>query len=361
MKIITVVGARPQFVKAASVSRAIGEYNDQCDDGSRLIHELIVHTGQHYAHEMSQVFFDELEIPHPHYHLNVGSGSHGKMTGMMLEKIEAVLMEERPDFVLVYGDTNSTLAGALAASKLHLPIAHVEAGLRSFNRRMPEEINRLVADHLSTLLFCPTPSAMDNLRREGIEEGAHQVGDVMYDAVQHYRRNIEPPACQRPFALASLHRAENTDELSRLESIVKGLGQSPIPVVLPLHPRTQKVIQKEGITLSRQVTAMAPVSYLRMLAYLDGCSFVITDSGGLQKEAFFFGKKCITVRDETEWVELVEAGSNKVVGANQLAIREAYSWAMQPLSEIPSLYGDGHASHRIVDCLINHNGGHANH
>jgi UDP-GlcNAc3NAcA epimerase len=346
MKIVTIVGARPQFIKAASVSRAIQKSNQE-DSGSQ-IQEIIVHTGQHYDHNMSQVFFDELEIREPDYYLGVGSGNHGEITGTMLAKIEEVLLEEKPDSVLVYGDTNSTLAGALAAAKLHIPVAHVEAGLRSFNKQMPEEINRVLTDHLSTLFFCPTETAVKNLENEGIIDGVSNVGDVMYDAALYYQKNATKPNQELDFALATLHRAENTDNLERLCRIFSGLGESPVPVILPLHPRTKKVINQANISLNDNVHIVEPLPYLSMLGHLEACKFVITDSGGLQKEAFFFGKRCITVRDETEWVELVDCGANRIVGAKREAIVNAFNWAMSSGGKFPRLYGNGNASLLII-------------
>ena len=350
MKIVTIVGARPQFIKAATVSRAIQAHDRT--DRTRLIQEIIVHTGQHYDHNMSRVFFDELQIPKPRYNLGIGSGNHGEMTAAMLAGIERVLLDERPDIVLVYGDTNSTLAGALAAVKLHLPVAHVEAGLRSFNRRMPEEINRLVTDHISDFLFCPTQTAIINLAAEGIDKGVYQVGDVMYDAVLYYRQKAEKPKIKSDFALATLHRAENTDDHSRLRQIISAMNASPVPVVLPLHPRTRKVLARLNLNPGSQITIMNPLSYFSMLGHLDQCRFVMTDSGGLQKEAYFFKKKCITLRDETEWVELVQSGANRTVGAENEKIVQAYTWAMQPLGTLEELYGNGNAAQNILNRLI---------
>ena len=351
MKIVAIIGARPQFIKAASVSRAIQHYNKEHHGPD--ITEVIVHTGQHYDHNMSQVFFEELEIRQPQYNLGVGSGPHGKMTGAMLERIEGVLLEERPEWVLVYGDTNSTLAGALAAVKLHIPLAHVEAGLRSFNRQMPEEHNRVLTDPCSDLLFCPTDPAVENLKKEGITEGVFKVGDVMYDAMLYYRKKAVRIGRKGSYALASLHRAENTDDPRRLRSILSAMSDSPVPVILPIHPRTRKLLERESISVNSRIEILEPFSYFVMLGHLDGCAFVITDSGGLQKEAYFFGKRCITVRDETEWTELVEYGANRVVGAEESAIRTAFSWAMEPLLNVPELYGKGDAGKHIIQLLIN--------
>ena len=355
LTIVTIVGARPQFVKAATVSRAVAAWNARRAD--RPVRELIVHTGQHYDENMSRVFFDELEIPRPLANLEVGSGSHGRQTGQMLERIEQVIIDQSPAVVLVYGDTNSTLAGALAAVKLHVPVAHVEAGLRSFNRRMPEEINRVVADHVSDLLFCPTDVAVANLRTEGVTRGVHQVGDVMYDSVLFNRElargksdvlarlGLEP----RGYCLATIHRAENTDDPARLASILAALRQIDTPIVLPLHPRTRHTL---GEGLSRQmgrVRVTDPVPYLDMLTLEDGASVILTDSGGVQKEAFFFGVPCVTLRDETEWVELADAGWNQVVGADTERILAAVASASPGRGA--ALYGDGHAADRIVELL----------
>jgi len=348
--IVTVVGARPQFVKAAVVSRAIAEYNQATLTWH--IEEQIIHTGQHYDHLMSQAFFDEMDIPCPVANLGVGSGLHGKTTGVMLAGLEQEILTRQPDWVLVYGDTNSTLAGALAAVKLHVPVAHVEAGLRSFNKQMPEEINRILTDHVSTYLFCPSEHARAQLAREGITRGVHVVGDVMYDAVCYYRHRAIWPDHEGVYALASLHRAENTDDPQRLQRILAALGEAPVPVILPLHPRTHHIMEHERLRAHAQTKIVAPLSYFAMLGYLACCAFVITDSGGLQKEAYFFGKKCITVRDQTEWTELVERGANRVVGTDVSSICAAYTWAMQPLENPQALYGKGDAGKRIVELLI---------
>lgn len=346
--VLTVVGARPQFVKAAVVSRAIQSLNDT--GSMRRIDEEIIHTGQHYDHGMSQVFFDEMNIPAPVINLAVGSGRHGETTGAMLAGIERILEERRPHCLLVYGDTNSTLAGALAAAKANVPVIHVEAGLRSFNRRMPEEINRVVTDHLSTLLLCSSARAREHLAREGITEGVHVVGDVMCDAVHHYLRSARGPTLSEPFALCTLHRAENTDDPARLKAIIDALNYSPLPLFLPLHPRTRALLDKSGICLPPRVVVAEPLPYFDMLGYLQHCRFVITDSGGLQKEAYFLGKRCITIRDETEWMELVESGVNRVVGADQNAIREAFQWALEDF-QVEPIYGSGDAGLRIAKLM----------
>lgn len=350
MKIVTVVGARPQFIKAAAVSRAI------LDQGGA---EVIVHTGQHYDANMSDVFFNELRIPRPNYHLGIGGGSHGQMTGRQLEKIEEVLLNERPDWVLVYGDTNSTLAGALAAVKLHIPVAHVEAGLRSFNRRMPEEINRVLTDHASDLLFVPTETGVRNLMAEGIIGGkVSLVGDVMYDAALFYRDMARKPEWfdglgveEGGFVLCTIHRAENTNDVSRLRGIFKGLKDSLTPIILPLHPRTQLMIQQAGIEPATNILVVPPVGYLEMAWLEMHCRSIATDSGGVQKEAYFHGKPCITLRDETEWVELVECGANILVGADAVLIAEKIN-RFDTIPAAKRIYGDGDCSNKIVSALI---------
>ncbi|MGB9889820.1 MAG: non-hydrolyzing UDP-N-acetylglucosamine 2-epimerase [Anaerolineae bacterium] len=351
MRIASVVGARPQFIKAAPVSRALQAAG---------YGEILVHTGQHYNYEMSQVFFDELGLKAPDYHLGVGSGTHGYQTGEMLKRVEEVLLKEKPDLVMVYGDTNTTLAGALAAAKLHIPVAHVEAGLRSFNRRMPEEINRVLTDHVSDLLFCPTQTAVENLRREGITEGVHRVGDVMYDAALLYLDLAERKSrilerldlAPRSYALATVHRAENTDDLERLRAIFEGLGRigrEGLPVILPLHPRTRKQVEAMGFH-SDSVQLMEPVSYLDMLVLEKNARVILTDSGGVQKEAFFFRVPCVTLREETEWVETVEAGWNVLVGCDPERIVRA---ALEARPGVESVwpYGDGRAAERIVNLV----------
>jgi UDP-GlcNAc3NAcA epimerase len=347
-KIVTVVGARPQFVKAAVVSRAISKANQE--NGAALVEEII-HTGQHYDNGMSQVFFDQMDIPDPAANLHVGSGLHGETTGKMLHGIEQELLARSPDLVLLYGDTNSTLAGALAAIKQHLPVAHVEAGLRSYNRAMPEEINRIVTDTLSTHLFCPSSSAEQFLQREGITKGVHVVGDVMVDALLYYRSKAIAPTIDGPFALATLHRAENTDDPARLTGILEAFAQSPIPIVLPLHPRTEKALKTTGLSLPDTVVTQDPASYFAMIGLLERCSFVLTDSGGLQKEAYVLNKRCVTLREDTEWNELVEADCNRLVGANTAMIVEALEWADTPLTVSTPFYGDGESAARIVEIL----------
>jgi len=363
VKIITIVGARPQFIKAAAVSRAIREHNKA--HGSDKIHEVIVHTGQHYDENMSQVFFDELDIPKPDYNLEIGGGSHGAMTGQMLGKIEQVLLSECPDWVLIYGDTNSTLAGAIAASKLHIPVAHVEAGLRSFNMRMPEEINRILSDRVSTKLFCPTDTAVRNLNNEGVVDGVHQVGDVMYDASLFYRdmakekssiiRNLSLKP--KEYVLVTCHRAENTDDHARMASIVQGLAAiaEQARVIFPLHPRTGKVLKEQGLLEQLgKVEILNPVSFLDMVQLEESATVIVTDSGGVQKEAYFFGVPCITMRDETEWVETVAAKANVLVGASCskkiVSAWEKVSYVSENFSE--NLYGHGNTSSLIVEQLL---------
>ena len=364
MKIVSIVGARPQFIKAAPVSRAIRDHNDKAKN-PRII-EVLVHTGQHYDHGMSQIFFDELDISEPDLNLGVGSGSHGWQTGQMLVRIEEVLLEEKPDYVLIYGDTNSTLAGALAAVKLHLPVAHVEAGLRSFNREMPEEHNRVVADHCSDLLFCPTQTAVANLAREGVTNGVHLVGDTMYDAVLQFSSiarkrstiledlNLEPET----YLLTTIHRPYNTDIAENLRSIFQAFAEMGEVIVFPVHPRTSKKIAALESEFPQElvpenVKIIEPVGYLDMLVLEENARLILTDSGGMQKEAYFFGVPCITLRPETEWVETVEAGWNVVAGADISAIVEGYQKAINsPLTNHPKLYGDGRASEKIVSKLI---------
>jgi UDP-GlcNAc3NAcA epimerase len=359
LKIVTVVGARPQFIKASALSRAIrNEYAGQIED-------VLVHTGQHYDDNMSKVFFEELDIPHPKYNLEISGGHHGAMTGRMLEGIENVLLQEKPDWLLVYGDTNSTLAGALAAAKLHIPVVHVEAGLRSFNMRMPEEVNRILSDRVSSLLFCPTETAVNNLLAEGVSSGVHNVGDVMYDVALFYRDlarqkstvlqtlGLTPGA----FALATCHRAENTDDPQRLSSILSALAEiaTQLPVVLPLHPRTRKLIGDYGLaSLLDQLIVTDPLSFLDMVALEQASRIILTDSGGVQKEAFFFGIPCITMRHETEWVETVDLGWNQLVGASTPSILSAANGIMQNLPKSISAkpYGTGNAASDILALIV---------
>jgi UDP-GlcNAc3NAcA epimerase len=362
MKLVSIVGARPQFIKAATVSRAIDARNNALP--SRLqIDEVVLHTGQHHDSNMSEVFFDELDLSAPKYNLGISGGSHGDMTGRMLAQIERVLLFERPDWVIVYGDTNSTLAGALAAAKIHVPIAHVEAGLRSFNNRMPEEINRILTDRVSTLLFCPTETAVKNLAAEGMLSGVRKVGDVMFDASLYYREraNARGGILRRlklrggDYVLATCHRAENTDDVVRLSSIFRGLRRiaADTRVVIPLHPRARKLADVHGLSHHLlQCDVIEPVSYLDMVQLEQGALAVITDSGGVQKEAFFFGVPCLTVRDETEWVETVESGWNILCGANTDRIVAAWLGLRgQSRPEQGTPYGDGHAAEEILKDL----------
>lgn len=360
MKIATVIGARPQFIKASAVSRALVE--------NAVTTEVLIHTGQHYDNNMSAVFFQELEIPAPQYNLGVGSGPHGEQTGRQLAAIEKVLIQEKPDWVLVYGDTNSTLAGALAAAKLHIPVAHVEAGLRSFNKSMPEEINRILTDQCSDLLFTPTTAAIGNLAREGIApQRVHEVGDVMYDVALHYgekagaRSRILADLQLIPgeFILATIHRAANTDDPERLRIIIEALltCSETMPVVFPVHPRTRHKLESIS-TFNTQLSAcprlrlLDPVGYLDMVTLEKHAAVIATDSGGVQKEAFFYGVPCVTLREETEWVELVDAGWNrlcppksaKTVAETIIGSIGTHGHAIQP-------YGRGDSAQRIVQVL----------
>jgi UDP-GlcNAc3NAcA epimerase len=361
LKIITVIGARPQFVKAATVSRAIKEHNKL--NKQDTIQEIIVHTGQHYDANMSDVFFEEMDIPKPTYTLGVGGGTHGAMTGRQLEKVEEVLLVEKPDYVLVYGDTNSTLAGALAAVKLHIPVLHVEAGLRSFNMRMPEEINRILTDQISSILFCPTDTAIKNLNNEGFSDKnilVHNVGDVMHDAAMYYApKSVKPNdlgEVSKKFALVTIHRAENTDDLTRLTEIVEALNElvKTMDVVCPMHPRTKQTLEDSGLVLDAKV--LAPVSYFEMLWLLKHCKIVLTDSGGLQKEAYFFKKPCVTLRDQTEWVELITAGVNRLTPIKCEKILAAASLCEITDNSVfnqEALYGDGNSAVNIVKIIAN--------
>lgn len=346
-----VVGARPQFVKLAAVLRAAEARNRSLPSSAVRPSLQTIHTGQHYDHGMSQVFFDEMEIPTPDLNLGVGSGHHGAMTAKMLKGLEREMLERRPAIVVTFGDTNSTMAAALTAAKLRIPTAHVEAGLRSFNRAMPEEINRVVTDHVSDLLFCPSKTSARQLRREGIEDGVHVVGDVMYDAFLHYRDRAIEPKIDGPFALATLHRAETVEHPEHLAAVIDGLSACPLPVVLPAHPRTRRQLIEFDIEKAGKIRIVDPLSYFEMLGHLERCSFVFTDSGGLQKEAFYAGKRCITARTETEWTELVDAGANRLVNHDAGSIREAFEWARRPFDIGEQPYGDGRACEMIVDVL----------
>lgn len=354
ISVVTIVGARPQFIKAAAVSRVL-----RTAPGMK---EVLVHTGQHYDESMSAIFFEELEIPPPDYHLGIGSGTHGAQTGRMMEAIEGVLQHECPSWVLVYGDTNSTLAGALAAAKLHLPVAHVEAGLRSFNRRMPEEINRVLTDHVSGLLFAPTLAAVVNLRREGIAEShIRLVGDVMYDAALFYGARADERSdvlerldlVPKSYILGTIHRAENTDDPARLRAIFEAmvLASEELPVILPLHPRTRKALERRGALgrASRCLRFLDPVGYLDMVRLERNARLIVTDSGGVQKEAFFYRVPCVTLRDETEWMELVALGWNRVVPpASARAVYEGIRTGLDVVGEEGNPYGDGAAGQQIL-------------
>ena len=346
MRIVSIVGARPQFIKLAPVSRGLRAYHE----------EIILHTGQHYNYGMSAQFFQELDIPEPDYHLNCGSGLHGAQTACMLEAIEQVLLKERPDIVMVYGDTNSTLAGALAGAKLHISIAHVEAGLRSFNRAMPEEINRVVTDHLSEKLFCPTRAACQHLRDEGITQGVELVGDVMYDLLLHVQPAVEqrvrellPRLCvtERGYVLVTVHRPLNADDATAMGNIAGALNALEMPVIFPLHPRTRARMQDYQIAWGEHIVFIEPVGYLDMLALERGAYRVLTDSGGVQKETFLLGIPCVTMREETEWTETVEAGWNILVGNRPAAIIDALKLP-QPQTPRGNPYGDGNAALRIA-------------
>jgi UDP-N-acetylglucosamine 2-epimerase len=347
MKIVSVVGARPQFVKLWPVSRAL----------RRRHIEVIVNTGQHYDFEMSGAFIRDMDIARPDHNLEVGSGSHAEQTGRMLMGLEKVFIQERPDAVLVFGDTNSTIAAALAAAKLHMPVAHVEAGLRSYNRDMPEEINRVLTDHLSAWLFCPTQTAQHNLAREGITTGVSRVGDVMLDAVLHFSGMADASGIFEEYGLergryllATIHRASNTDSTDALATLLAAFGAIDEPIAFPVHPRTRRALDAAKLTLSSNVRPMNPVGYLEMLALEKHARMVLTDSGGMQKEAFFFGVPCLTLRTETEWTELVEAGWNRVVGLDRERIVEAVR-AWMPDGPRPDLFGKGDASERIAALL----------
>jgi UDP-N-acetylglucosamine 2-epimerase len=348
MKVVSIVGARPQFIKAAAISRVLRQQHT----------EILVHTGQHYDYGMSQVFFDELAIPVPDINLAIGSGTHGAQTGAMLTEIEKVLLQETPDYLLVYGDTNSTLAGALAAAKLHVPVAHVEAGLRSFNRAMPEEINRVLTDHVSSLLFCPSQTAVDHLTHEGITRGVHLVGDVMADAL-HFTvgRARERSSILQTleisaggYLLATVHRAENTDNPQRLDALLRAFAAIEETIVFPVHPRTRKQIEAAGWEPPAHVSMIEPVGYLDMVQLEQSARLILTDSGGIQKEAYWLGVPCITLRDETEWVETVEAGWNVVVGSDTTRIVQTVQSFVVP-AERPVLYGGGQAAERCVTIL----------
>lgn len=355
MKIVTVVGARPQFIKAAAVSREIAKYPE--------IKEVIIHTGQHFDENMSDIFFEEMQIPRPDYNLNINSISHGAMTGRMLEKIEAVLLKELPEYVLVYGDTNSTIAGALAAKKAHVKVVHVEAGLRSFNIWMPEEINRVLTDRISDILCCPTDKAIDNLKKEGFSNFTSKIvktGDVMQDAAMFYTRFSTEKSTiiqslglrDKAFVLCTVHRAENTDNPHQMRRIIKALNEiyRKMTVIFPLHPRTRKILANLNEKLNFE--PVEPVGYFDMLELLKGTKIVLTDSGGMQKEAYFFRKPCVTLRNETEWVELVERGCNCLAGSSTETILSTFDSMLQyEFAVDDDLYGGGNASSKVIQSL----------
>jgi UDP-GlcNAc3NAcA epimerase len=356
-KIVTVIGARPQFIKAAPVSKEIAKHAD--------LQEILVHTGQHYDSGMSKVFFDELEIPEPDYNLEVGSSSHAVQTGEIMKRLEEVLIKEKPDMLLIYGDTNSTIAGALTAAKLHIPVAHVEAGLRSFNLKMPEEVNRIVADRLSTILFAPTSTAVENLKNEGITEGVHKTGDVMYDVALHYKDKANNTSkilenlklTPKKFILATIHRAENTDNKERLTSIFTALSQlaTETPIVIPLHPRTKKMVEEFGLAeLFNELIVTEPIGFLDMVCLESNAKLIVTDSGGVQKEAYFHRVPCVTLRDETEWVETVEAGWNVLADMEMSdGIVDSVHDIVNTMNERKDIsdYGDGEAAGKIVEVV----------
>lgn len=366
-KIVTVLGARPQFIKAAVVSREIKNYF------SDTFREVIIHTGQHYDKNMSDIFFEEMEIPRPDYFLNINGLSHGAMTGQMLQKIEAVLVDEKPDWVLVYGDTNSTLAGALAAQKLHIKIAHVEAGLRSFNMDMPEEINRILTDRISNILFCPTDTAIKNLKREGFDNfecNMLKTGDVMYDAAMFYSAKSHknstilkilhqkyPSFNKTNYVLATIHRQENTDIEENLRNIFQAFEEisKQTQIILPLHPRTKKKLECAGIDFAgknKNMMVIDPVGYMDIIQLLKHCSLLLTDSGGMQKEAYFFQKICLTLREQTEWTELTDSGVNYLCGADNTIIMEKFQNVFNQSVQFPEgLYGKGNAANQIIKYL----------
>ena len=348
MKIVTIVGARPQFVKAAAVSRVIREKHT----------EILVHTGQHYDNNMSDIFFEELGIPKPDYNLSIGSSNHGHQTGSMLIALEDIYLKEKPDMVLVYGDTNSTLAGALCASKLLIPVAHVEAGLRSFNMAMPEEQNRILTDHISNLLFAPTQTAIDNLSKENITKGVYNTGDVMYDAINLFKERAKEVStitqkldlAPNSYILSTIHRAENTNSIERLTSIIKALSESGKKIILPLHPRTKKFINEYNLNVGDNIKIIDPVGYLEMISLQENACKIVTDSGGVQKEAYFLKKPCITMRDETEWIETVQNGWNIIVGSDSSKILDAIE-NFNPTGTPASAFGNGDTSSIITDII----------
>jgi len=352
MRIVSIIGARPQFIKCAPLSRALRKEHK----------EILVHTGQHYDPEMSDIFFRELNIPEPDYNLGIGSSTHGEQTGEMLIEIENVLHKENPDLVLVYGDTNSTLAGALAASKLHIKVAHVEAGLRSFDRSMPEEINRVLTDHVSNLLFCPTNTASMNLKNEGITSGVYNVGDIMLDSIKYNKKLAEEQStilerlglASKKYMVATVHRPSNTDSFERLSSIIKAFCDSRWPVVFSVHPRTKKYLKQYGLweKLNENIKVVPPLGYLEMLKLMTHAKKILTDSGGIQKEAYILGVPCITMRESTEWVETLEDGWNVLVGADYIKIRDAIEH-FEDAKAVGTYFGNGDTTERIYGILNN--------
>jgi len=350
MKLLTVVGARPQFVKAATVSRVVAKTNS--------VEEQIIHTGQHFDKNMSEVFFTEMKIPKPHYNLGVSNLGHGAMTGRMMEALEKIFVAQKPDWVLVYGDTNSTLAAALTASKLHIKVAHVEAGLRSFNMKMPEEVNRILTDRISNILFCPTDTAIQNLQKEGFESFDSKIiqcGDVMLDAALFYQNFERKPDFDLPkeYVLATIHRAENTNDLKKLKIIIDTFNEisKSIPIVFPIHPRTKKILEDNNI--STHFKLIPPVGYLEMIYLIRNSKMVMTDSGGLQKEAYFFKKPCLTLRDQTEWIELIQVGANELTPITSNDIISNFETMIASSGNFENqLYGDGNAAKKIIQTIL---------
>jgi len=350
----TIVGARPQFIKAALISKELRKKHE----------EILIHTGQHYDYRMSQIFFKEFNLLKPDYNLEVGSGQHGYQTGMILQRSEAILLKEKPDQVIVYGDTNSTLAGALAAAKLGIPVAHVEAGLRSYNRTMPEEINRVLTDRISAVLLCPTRTAVDNLKKEGVKSGVHLVGDVMYDIALIYGKIADKKSkilsklgvAPKTYLLLTAHRANNTDNLLNLKNIIEAVAESGERVIFPIHPRTQKALKQIKFSkrvhesMKKNLAIIGPVGYIDMIKLEMNARKILTDSGGVQKEAHFFNVPCITLREETEWIETLKDGANILVGTNKKEILKAIV-RHQPVSKFKRYFGNGKAYKKIVSLL----------
>jgi len=349
MKFLSVIGARPQFIKVKPIIEEVRKHK---------IHHILLHTGQHYDYEMTKIIFEELEIPEPDYNLNVGSHSHGKQTGIMLERIEKVLMKEKPNVVIVYGDTNSTLAGAVASVKLEIQVTHIEAGLRSFNKKMPEEINRILTDRISDFLFCPSEVAVNNLKKEGIERGVFFVGDIMYDIFLRYKERLEEEKVLERFDLNSgeyllltIHRKENTDNPENLKKILESVGESKELTIFPVHPRTKKIISEKGIKIPENIKIIKPVGYLEMLTLEKNSKKILTDSGGVQKEAYWFGIPCITLRKETEWIETIKENMNILTGSDKRKILNSIK-SFSPESKTKNIYGDGNTAEKIIEILI---------